>query len=338
LLGIAPVQRLSRLIDLIVSRDAAGALGELDGALASGVEVGQLLDQMIGYFRDAMALAVGCGAEQLRYVLPSQAGEVQRVVDGLGLPAILAIGQILDHAAARLRLSVHGRTLVEMAIVRIANLEQFDELAEIVQVVREGLGPGTVASTSPRIGNAPRQSVASPTSQLSTHPAVALPDRSETMATTVEPNIEPNIEPAREPPSGSPLTGVEAQRLWQQAIGEVGDMLSSSAAHADRISAGDNMVEVSFPEAHRFDKERCERPEYKTQLEAVMSRLLGRQIRLDFSVHAEALGDVGSVPSPRPSRRQMISEIGKRPFVRRAMELFEIEPGQLKLVPPVLSG
>ena len=76
LLGIAPAERLGGLVRRLVERDAAGALAELDATLQGGVEVGLLLDQLVGYFRDVMAAAVGCSAERMLYALPSQAEEV----------------------------------------------------------------------------------------------------------------------------------------------------------------------------------------------------------------------------------------------------------------------
>src|SRR5687767_12617176 len=52
LLGIAPAERLSGMVGHLVARDAAAALAELDAILRGGVEVGLLLDQLVGYFRD----------------------------------------------------------------------------------------------------------------------------------------------------------------------------------------------------------------------------------------------------------------------------------------------
>ena len=74
--------------------------------------MGQLLDQLIGYFRDVMAVAVGCPPQQMLYALPSQAEQVAAIGRELGLATILAMVQILDQTAARLRMSLHGRTLV----------------------------------------------------------------------------------------------------------------------------------------------------------------------------------------------------------------------------------
>jgi hypothetical protein len=38
----------------LVARDASAALAELDATIQSGTEIGLLLDQLVGYFRDVM--------------------------------------------------------------------------------------------------------------------------------------------------------------------------------------------------------------------------------------------------------------------------------------------
>src|SRR5205807_2925668 len=59
MLGTAAQGRLTTLLEHVGRRDAAAAIGTLDAALAEGVDVGQLLDQLLGYLRDVMILSVG---------------------------------------------------------------------------------------------------------------------------------------------------------------------------------------------------------------------------------------------------------------------------------------
>jgi DNA polymerase III subunit gamma/tau len=148
LLGTAPSERLSGLVRHLAAKDAGAALAELDAAVGGGVEVGQLLDQLLGYFRDVMAVAVGCSAQQMLYALPSQGEEVAAIGRQLGLETVLAIVQILDQAAARLRVSLHGRTLVEMAIVRICRLGDLDDLAALVAELRGESSDGGAAGAA----------------------------------------------------------------------------------------------------------------------------------------------------------------------------------------------
>jgi hypothetical protein len=64
-------------------------------------------------------------------------------------------------------------------------------------------------------------------------------------------------------------------------------------------------------------------------LEQTLSRLAGRNIRLDFAVLPdESTGSIGAEsPSPRPqiNRRQRQSELQRHPLIRKASELFDTE-------------
>ena len=133
MLGIAPATRLSQLVRPLVERDAAAALSELDSAVSEGAEVSQLIDQLLGYFprrddpvgrlRRRAACSIRCPASRTKFAAyPSS----------LGVQTLLAIAQMLDQTAARMRVSTHTRTLAEMAIVRICHLENLDELSAVV--------------------------------------------------------------------------------------------------------------------------------------------------------------------------------------------------------------
>ena len=273
LLGIAPAERLSGLVRRLVERDAAGALAELDATLHGGVEVGLLLDQLAGYFRDVMVAAAGCPAEQMLYALPSQAAEVAEVGRELGLATILAIGQILDQAVARMRVSVHGRTLVEMAMVRICQLGELDDLAALVSELR---GTPTerpaVAGVAPR-GDAKKNAEARP----AVPPSHLLNTQSRAAYTqTVRPATQRN-----DPPHT--LAGATAESIPPEPDAE--------PSTADSVMA----------QWQRAMTERNESP---------------------------------PVTPPRPSLREQKAKVAEQPFVRRALELFDVPAGQFRYTPP----
>jgi DNA polymerase-3 subunit gamma/tau len=256
----------------LAARDAAAALAELDAAVAGGVEIGQLLDQLIGYFRDVMAVAVGCPREQMLYAVPSQAEEVEAIGRQLGLATILAMVQILDQTAARLRLSLHGRTLVEMAVVRICELEKLDDLAALVAELRGE--PGGVA---PRPAEPAKKN--------------AEPRPPSTSIGAIPPLPQPTT-PIVAPPSASVDTPTPATR--------------PPAAPSNGAA----------PEAS----------------ESVLKQF-------QLAVEAAKSGNVEPQAAPsRVSRRQQtaeqLQEVSERPFVQRAIELFDVAPGQYRYSPP----
>jgi DNA polymerase-3 subunit gamma/tau len=229
LLGIAPAERLSGLVSHLVKRDAAAGLAELDEIIRSGAEIGLLLDQLVGYFRDVMAMAVGCSADQLLYALPSQAQEVAQVGENLGLSTILAIGQILDQAAARMRFTMHGRTLVEMAVVRICQLDELDDIATLVAELR-GAGPERSARTSATgVGHGSRDVGSSETFGRQgggvgrSAPSTGRPAPS---AASQSPNSARSVADASDAESSRPCAAAESPRAdsvidqWRRALSE----------------------------------------------------------------------------------------------------------------------
>src|SRR5262249_45500483 len=61
LLGTAPDERLIELGEALLGRDRPRVLNLLEQVLQSGVQIGELTDQLLAYFRDLMVLACGAG-------------------------------------------------------------------------------------------------------------------------------------------------------------------------------------------------------------------------------------------------------------------------------------
>ncbi|MEX0586770.1 MAG: DNA polymerase III subunit gamma/tau, partial [Pirellulales bacterium] len=282
LLGIAATERLSGLVRNLVDRNAAAALAELDATLGDGVDVGLLLDQLVGYFRDVMTSAVDCGPDQMLYALPSQAAEVTDIGRQLGLQTILAIAQILDHTAARMRISMHGRTLVEMAIVRICNLGDLDELADLIAELR-GQQPSEPGRPRPRI-EAPAKKKIEPPPITSLAESLARQEKEQANETVAEPSPiikKPTAEVRIDPPhvANEPPTARNGSQPAEEPVAEESVLAQWQRALTDG-------------------------PQQATE-----------------------------VSPPRASRREQLTAIVEQPFVRRAMELFDVAPNQIRYTP-----
>ena len=81
--------------------------------------------------------AAGCPSDILLYAAPSRREEVSDLGRRLGLQNSLAAMQILDQTLSRMRYSTQGRILAELAVVRICSLEDLDELAGLIEGLRE---------------------------------------------------------------------------------------------------------------------------------------------------------------------------------------------------------
>ena len=131
LLGTARSARVLTIAGYLADRDAGSALAELDGALEEAADVGQIAEQMVSLFRDLMVTAAG-GAADLLAVPTAEREQVVALADRFGLRTALAALQILDQALTRMRETMHPRTVVETAVVRICLLEDLSRLAELL--------------------------------------------------------------------------------------------------------------------------------------------------------------------------------------------------------------
>ncbi|HRX83140.1 MAG TPA: DNA polymerase III subunit gamma/tau, partial [Pirellulaceae bacterium] len=155
MLGTAQSGRLSELSARLGERDASGALAAVDRAVSEGVDVGQLTEQLLGYFRDMMAALVGCEADFMLHTSTSDYADLVEAGKRLGLETNLAVIQILDHSLTRMRQSTHTRTLLEIALVRICQLESLDDLAGIVSQLRSGVTPAAPRPAAVRAAPSP---------------------------------------------------------------------------------------------------------------------------------------------------------------------------------------
>ncbi|TWU17607.1 DNA polymerase III subunit gamma/tau [Bythopirellula polymerisocia] len=327
MLGIAPAARLSQLVLPLVNRDAATALSELDAALAEGAEVSQLIDQLLGYFRDVMTQAVGCDESRLLYALPGQRQEVREIAQQLGVHTLLAIVQVLDQTAARMRVSTHARTLAEMAVVRVCQLDNLDELAMLLEQLRES--PTNSREAPPAIKKN------GPPSQLrSTRPApiVRDPVSPRTIQAAPEPTTGVAIETASPAPTLA-LTAENVEQIWKQALDSLNGMVADHASHVDEVAVdAEGRMVITFSES--FYRDSCERPSNRSRLESALVEVCGRKVPLMLQA-AKRDESASTAPAAPPSRRQQQMELVSQPFVKKAIELFDGDTQRIKYIPPV---
>ena len=84
MLGTADETRLNALATAMAERDAASVIKQIDDAIDAGVDAGRLAEQLLGYFRDLMAVTVGCDASLMRHSSASMRGDLQKIGEQWG--------------------------------------------------------------------------------------------------------------------------------------------------------------------------------------------------------------------------------------------------------------
>ena len=155
LLGTADIGRIGELAAAMIAHDATLTLNLINQACNDGVSAGQLTEQLLGYFRDAMAVKVRCGLDTLLTCTQSEMAALTAIGAQTGLETILSIVQLLDTAIVKMQSSLHARTLVEVAAIRICNLENLESISDLVRQLSASSATGAVV-TRPQTPAQPR--------------------------------------------------------------------------------------------------------------------------------------------------------------------------------------
>ncbi|MBX7102910.1 MAG: DNA polymerase III subunit gamma/tau [Gemmataceae bacterium] len=169
LLGTAAAERIAAIAQAVLRREPRVALEAISESLAEGVQAGELLDQMIEFWRDMM-LVQSCGPEAPGLTNPTST--LQSVLSTANLDAVLAGLDILAGTKSRLKFSTFPRLLVEMAVVRLARLDQILGVGDIWGMLQSGGTPMPAAERlATSIGSTPTATEAEKKKRLSRSPA-----------------------------------------------------------------------------------------------------------------------------------------------------------------------
>jgi DNA polymerase-3 subunit gamma/tau len=320
MLGTAGEERVLALLEHVAGGDAAAALVDLDAAVGEGVDLGLLIEQLLGYLRDCMVAAAGCPSETALHVSLGSWERIARIATRLGLETVLAAMQILDQTLARLRYSTQGRVVAELAVVRLCELEN---LAELPTLIRELKG---AAAGSP--GASERPSARGPVG-----PGETLDRRNAPAEAAASGTALPAEEalPAQEALPKIPLTPDSAVEVWNRAAASVGGLALDHARRFARVSSPspDRLV-VSFRPAQAFSKSTCEKAEQKARFERALAEVTGQRVQAEFVVLEEETGEGHAEPSQAMPPQQRLIQVRENAMIRRATELFGAFPARVE--------
>jgi hypothetical protein len=203
-----------------------------------------------------------------------------------------------------LRYSTQTRTLAEMALVRLSNLAELDDLSDLISQLRSGAPLAPTASST--VASVPgSRSLAAPA------PASATKKKTESnLAIEAAPAAEVSSEPAT-------LTDENVTGIWQAALAQLGDLVSENAALAETVrAAGPGRLAATFRAKYTACKAFCERPDHLAKLEAALAEVAGGRVRVEFTTVADE--PTAAAKSRAVPHRQRMAEKAEHPLVKKA--------------------
>jgi len=326
LIGTGRDELVGAILRAIFDRDPRAALAGLDAALRGGADCGGVLEQILGALRDCLVASVGCGREALR----EGDGLGIDLLDAghrLGTATVLAMLQIVDQALARMRSSAHPAVLAEMAVVRLAALEDLDGLATLVGTLTAPAGAVPAAGPPERREKKTADLTAAVPAPRAVAPAFAVP--------------QPSAAPLASAPV-APGVSADAEPLvvWRECGRIVGGLAADFADLAVQAVWHEGRLAVTLPAGARMALDFLRGSDVVTGLQRALAGIVGRPASVAVDLATDE-ADAGGAPSPGPkaeagsgpglSQAALVRAATAHPLVRQACELFD---GSIRRVDP----
>jgi DNA polymerase-3 subunit gamma/tau len=311
-LGTAGDERVTELAGAILNHDPATALNLIAGWVDRGLQIGELVDQLIGYWRALML--VSCGGPDVRElpVTPTQKEAVVTQAKKTSLDAILAGLEVWTATRGRMRDTNHAQVLLEMAVVRLSRMDELLSVGQLVQAVSQ---PGTVsivqaASTQP---GAARQVAAPPE-------AVSGAKKNDTL--TVKAGINGQVVTGEN--STLQLSESTLPELWRRLIQYLSEKSPILANHLKFASSpaifGPNSLAIPFHIEYNHAREACSSEGNTKRIEEALSKLIGQPAQVRFEEGTSPALTGGVPASPNGNGGDRTRELMARPWFKKASE------------------
>ena len=286
LLGTAPDDRIVGVMNALIDRDRAAALGLLDQALNDGVQLEALTDQFVSYFRDLMVMACGAREAALLSVGDDQRETLVDQATRWGLQTIVAAMQIMAETKSRMQRVTFGRALAELALIRVSMLEDLDRLDDLVAKLRGGASlAGGIASRAPASTSTRPSPESGSEKKNDLGPAVRA--RNDQIGTQTLGKADGTSSAVSGPEEEAPAAidwkpGCEKE-LHAAVLNQLSDMTGTHLSRVSRTAiSGPSQLDFYFPANYDLDRRLCDRPDIIGRLQVLIARLVGKEIRIRF--------------------------------------------------------
>jgi DNA polymerase III subunit gamma/tau len=274
-LGTSGDDRVSELAAMILNRDPASALNLIAVWAERGLQIGELVDQLIGYWRALML--VSCGGPDVRElpVTPAQKEVIATQAAKTSLDAILAGLEVWTTTRGRMRDSGHTQVLLEMAVARLCRLDDLLPVGQIVQLLTQ---PGAAIAGPIAFTGQSTAPMEASTGAKKNHPMTG--SRGETE------------QPLTQEYSTLTLSQATLPELWNRLIQYLSEKSPILASHLRLANSpaifGPNSLAIPFAVEYNHAREACGTESNAKRIEEALAKLIGQsaQVRFDQATSA----------------------------------------------------
>ncbi len=282
IIGIAEDEFLYEWVEHIRSGQTAKALLALQGALQRGKQAGQLLRDLIQYFRDLLILQLGDGSMDLVSTTSEQALRMRSQGEAVGRNKILTMVEQLAPLQNKMKYEGDGQLLLEVEVIKLSRL--FDvsaaTIAEPKPVIVEERVVEITAPVALKDDNVVEERVAAIVEDKPAPAPVQAEPEIVTPAETATPILTPTV------------ASVDVDDLWSkvlQSLKEQKDITTLAFVKEGTPKLEKGRLILRFSKAYEFHKGNAEKPQHKKKVEECLMAASGSKCALVCTLEEDAV-------------------------------------------------
>lgn len=312
LLGLVRADVLAEAAAAVLARDAAAALRLVDELARHGHDLRQFTLELAAHLRDVAILKLCAEPGTLLEASRVDMAVSRRQAEQATLSELEAMIKGLQQAEAEMRRATQPRLVLEMALIRLAEIRRLPTVQGILD---------QLATLETRLGggqaSAPRPSVLPLFDrQAPPRPASSAPPPTPVAARTVE-----TAPPPAESLAAAPTPPVDLTGKWEIAVGRLKGRkrLASVLAEVRPASREGDRLVLEVPNGNAFVRDTLEDPETRQLLGETASAIFGGRLRVEYRFVA-AQPEPGSPAVADAVRGE--TRLQDHPLIQEALNLF----------------
>ena len=306
--GFNSVESISSLAGQILTRDNSAALEAVHTHSEGGKDLGKLLADLIGHFRNVLVLKVDPGANTGE--LPSEIrDEIRSQAESVDTPRLLRLIDLLAETDSRMKWAPNKKLHLEIGVIKgiqALGESSIDDVISLVSGAASAVGtlPSAPADASAPVSAPRAQTPAEATTARTVEPEQPPAEAPEAVAAPADEPVVATPQPSA-PAATGPLGGVA---LWEEArrqLVEARPLLDTWLSAAQFLQHEGTQFQIGFSTEQRFFRESLSR--YESEIAETLERLAGSPVNLEVDVRDDIEAQelvVEEEPAPDPAAEE----------------------------------
>ncbi|MEZ6143750.1 MAG: DNA polymerase III subunit gamma/tau [Zavarzinella sp.] len=310
LLGTATDDRVVAIADGILNHNPATGLQLIAQAAEDGLQMGELLDQLIEYWRYLMLIQATNGQFRDFQLTVEASEQVVAHAQMTTLDTVLAGLEILTSAKNRMKLTGQHQVVLEMTVVRLCRLEEMLSVSQIIQWLKQG-----GASSAGNLSNLPTRAGAVENLKKN-----SLTAKNQGIPTPTEKISSNGLNPSEK----VELNDATLNRVWSSVKSQAGIMHGGELGKAASIAIrGPNTLVLTFSAHYNHSYDYCSDPKRVAKVEEHLRTLTGSSWNFRLERDQSAGPETARTPSAGEEARSHQEKVKQIPLVKGLLEVLE---------------